>query len=226
MAAENLAGRQFGRLTAIAIDPAKRNSGKVYWACRCFCGGRTSASANNLKTGKVRSCGCVRPGNRTHGKSWMPEHKVWKSMRRRCASVRDKHWKDYGGRGIKVCARWGSFENFLEDMGRRPTPKHSLDRVDNNGDYEPTNCRWSTIDEQAANKRNSCRVEYRGRMLTYAELGRISGIDQRLIRNRHERYGWSVESAVHTPIGVYSRFNALGSDRRWRLARNRVAKKQ
>lgn len=210
--AENLAGWQFGKLTAIHIDPVKHNNGRVYWVCRCACGGGTSASANNLKTGKVRSCGCVHPGNRTHGKSRTPEHIVWKAMRRRCSSPRDKHWADYGGRGIKVCERWGSFVNFLADMGPKPTPRHSLDRIDTNRGYEPSNCRWATVEEQASNKRTSRRVEYRGQMLTYGELGRVSGIDQRLIRTRHLRYGWSVEDAVHTPIGTYSRWNALGTD--------------
>lgn len=145
-------GLKVGKLTVVAVgDITKRRAQKL--VCRCECGTERQTEAYKIATGRVHSCGCVRPGMRKDrpfvGTS---EHNSWRAMRNRCNQPSHEHYKYYGGRGIKVCERWDSFENFLADMGERPKGR-TLDRVDTNGNYEPGNCRWATPTEQVRNQR-------------------------------------------------------------------------
>ena len=160
--AENLAGRIFGRLTVEHKDDSKLK--RPHWRCRCDCGAFKSVAACELKAGKTKSCGCLDAGRKRtetvkHGYNRTPTYVVWSNMRARCANQNRPDWKNYGGRGIKVCERWGEFSNFLADMGEKPDHL-SIDRIDNDGDYEPGNCRWATASEQRRNQRatNSVRA--------------------------------------------------------------------
>lgn len=152
----NLLGRTFGSLT---VDERAGNSkaGRARWLCVCACGRYCIVLGNNLLRGRQVSCGCVRDANRTkHGHHprglASPTYTTWKAMISRCTYATHKHWRHYGGRGIAVCARWRLFENFLADMGERPAGT-SIDRINVNGNYEPSNCRWATDSEQRVNQR-------------------------------------------------------------------------
>ena len=141
---------------------------------------------------------------KTHGMSGTPEYYAWKDMKRRCLNPNHKAYSDYGGRGIGVCDRWkNSFENFFVDMGTKPSPKHSIDRIDNNGDYSPENCKWSTRVEQQNNLRNNKPLITIGNeTYTIAQWTEEKGYDKSVIYNRLEN-GWSEFDAVMTPVRQY-----------------------
>lgn len=151
----DLVGQRFGRL--VVVGPAAKKTKFARWACRCDCGAAHEADSFNLKSGSVQSCGCLRSelqvhhGHNRRG-SRTRCYNSWTAMLARCTNPRSTKWKDYGGRGIVVCERWWTFENFATDMGD-PPPGRSLDRINVNGNYEPSNCRWATASEQSANRR-------------------------------------------------------------------------
>lgn len=166
---QNLAGLKFGRLTVLRSVGKKGKSPRWFWRCRCKCGRRVSVSAAHLQSRQTRSCGClaVEIARKTaknlpnrhkwkHGESKprTPEYSTWCGMISRCENPKMKFFGYYGGRGIRVCARWRrSYPTFLADMGRKPSSRHSIDRIRNSGHYTPSNCRWATKFEQIHNRR-------------------------------------------------------------------------
>lgn len=158
----DLTGERFGRLTVLGVHSIAPRSVTI-WLCKCECGAEVTVRATNLRAGNTNSCGCLRKEliaktgkekARTHGLSSSREYWIYHAMKSRCLNPKSSDYPRYGGRGIKVCDRWQhSFENFYADMGPRPSDKHSIERRENNGNYEPSNCYWATASEQNKNKR-------------------------------------------------------------------------
>ena len=177
---------RFGSL--VASSHFKKN-GRTWYVCLCDCGNTLSVAGGNLHRNDsgTRSCGCSKTGNPTHGLSRTITYKTWKSMRGRCTNLSDSVYKYYGGRGIKICKRWDKFENFLADMGERPSLKYSLDRINNDGDYKPSNCRWATSNEQRRNQRNTIRLTHNGQTKALADWAEHFGVPYKLASSRHRR---------------------------------------
>lgn len=158
----NHTGKRFGKLTVRRQDGTNRH-GKAVWLCSCDCGGETRVVGSDLTSGHTRSCGClhvdeVRSRMTTHGQARHSTrsslYHVWSQMKSRCTNPKNAGYPNYGGRGIRVCDEWArSFEAFAAHMGERPSPAHSIDRIDNDGNYEPGNVRWATPKEQRHNRR-------------------------------------------------------------------------
>ena len=197
--AHDHSGRKIGRLTAIA--PVSRHSRNIYWLCRCDCGTEKTISAHSFVHGKTMACGCLRlervkEANSTHGASLTPTHKIWLGINRRCRNVNDRSYPKYGGRGITICERWNDFSNFLADMGERPGPKYSIDRIDNNGPYSPENCRWATNTQQVRNRRNTLMQEYNGTVKPLAKWADELGIKYQTLFQRIHVLGWPIDRAM------------------------------
>lgn len=158
----DLVGSTFGRLTVLGAAPRARN-GKARWACRCACGKSAVSVGTNLRSGHTASCGCVKRervsrANKTHGLAGTRPYKIWSGMHQRCHNPKSNSYHYYGARGISVCEEWGTFEGFLRWLETSGYADDlSIDRVNNDGDYEPSNCRWATPLEQAHNRRPHSR---------------------------------------------------------------------
>lgn len=183
-----------------------------YFMCECACGTIKKVRLGHLTSGKTTSCGCVRDllaseRATTHGMAGNKTYKSWQHMKERCLNKKCNDWVDYGGRGIAVCERWMKFENFLADMGEKQTPKHQIDRINNNGNYEPSNCKWSTATEQANNKRNNTLITANGVTRTLSQWSIRSGIKREVISYRILRLGWTPEKALSQKVLNKSTFS-------------------
>lgn len=197
----DITGQSFGRLTVIKECEERRN-GKLFWHCKCECGNYTDVVSQHLRNESTRSCGCLFTDELTkrltthgltkRGAKKPSEYNVWSGMLSRCSNVKEDRYKDYGGRGITVCERWlNSFENFLADMGNRPSLDHSIDRIDVNGNYEPTNCRWATEFQQSRNRRNNIIIEFKGDKLIISDWGRKLNCSSASIRHMLKTFSFT-----------------------------------
>lgn len=195
----DLSGQTFGRLTAVQYV------GESKWLCRCECGKVTQVLTSNLTRGNSTSCGCKHEEARyRHGMSKSKLHGVWKSMRARCKNPNDPAYRNYGGRGIRVCERWDDFSLFLKDMGPRP-PNTEIDRIDVNGDYEPSNCRWATKKVNLNNRRDNHLVTWRGETLPLTAWAERLGMNPITLYHRLTRGKLSFEEAMTKPVQRYRR---------------------
>lgn len=197
----DISGQTFGRLTAIA--PVDRTKCKhILWLCICECGAESVVRATYLRRGLTRSCGCLHREELAerltlHGMSGSLEYRTWQDMRERCENPNDGKHKHYGGRGITVCDRWQTFEYFYADMGDKPAGL-TIDRINNDGDYTPENCKWSTRKQQQRNKRNNRLLTMNEQTLCIAEWAEKTGLGYYAIYHRLER-GWPIEKALTQP---------------------------
>src|SRR5574337_218756 len=167
------------------------------YECRCDCGNITYVPLSKLKSGNTKSCGCL--SRSANGLGDTPEYKVWKEMWRRCSSEKHKRYGEWGGRGIKVCERWGSFDNFLSDMGLRPGVGYTIERTDNSAGYEPDNCIWATHETQANNQSSNRVLQHDGRAQSMVRWCRELGLNYYTVRSRLLLVGWAVDKALSTP---------------------------
>lgn len=194
-------GNTFGYLFVESFY-GKTNNGTAIYNCKCQCGNYKKVNVNSLRMGNTRSCGCLKikinsEKMTTHGLSKSSEYKTWVGMKERCYNENNSRYSDWGGRGIKICDKWvDSFENFLSYMGQRPTRLHSIERIDVNGDYEPSNCKWATVEEQNNNKRNKLKFYFNGKSLTIKELASINGLNPRILYQRLKTYKMPIEKAI------------------------------
>lgn len=195
-------GQKFGRLTAIERIGTSQNH-KALWRCRCDCGNEVVVIAGDIKSGRTQSCGCYHKDRNIqtstiHGKSKLRVYQIWIDMINRCYNPKIKNYKNYGARGITVCAEWkSSLECFLKwAFSHGYSEDLTIDRIDVNGNYEPSNCRWATTIEQGRNKRNNRRITHNGRTQTATDWAEELNIPRSRIFNRIDNLGWPPEKAI------------------------------
>jgi len=205
-----LEGQRFGKLTVLKRSGSDKHK-KALWTCECDCGGETTVTTGQLKSGHTKSCGCGMSEwqkqfvdkHTKHGMDGTPEHMTWKRLFGRCYNENNQYYYLYGGKGIGVCDRWnpikgGYFENFYEDMGPRPPECTSIERIDGNKDYSPDNCRWADYSEQSRNTSQNWKITINGETKIIGDWARESPVTEGTIRYRIRNLGWSPEKAVYT----------------------------
>lgn len=207
-------GDRYGRWEIIQETERQRSSAGRSCRmveCRCECGTIREVKLGSLRQGKPsQSCGCLQREaarenghrNRTHGVSHCPTYVSWSMMKQRCYNPNEVEYASYGGRGITVCDRWlDSFESFLEDMGERPSLRHSIDRYpDNSGNYEPGNCRWATQRQQNRNRRSNVLLTFHGETMCISEWAERIGLPRKTLEKRLNHHGFTVEQALTIPL--------------------------
>jgi len=207
MNAKDYSGMRCGRLTAIKLASPRRDprgAARRYWLCRCDCGCEVEVSAHDLGAGHTKSCGCLKKDaakktHTTHGLSNTRSYHTWRNMMGRCYNANRPDYLYYGGRGIGVCDAWRrSFVSFLADMGRPPKGT-TLDRIDNDADYGPSNCRWATREQQANNRRNNRRLTYSGVTASITQWSKAVGLPASTLRTRIAKK-WPIGRALCEPL--------------------------
>lgn len=200
----DITGQQIGGVLVLCLLPGSPRHYK--WLCRCACGGEFEARSARLRLGETKSCRACSLARKTkhgHARKGGKRHELyntWAGMISRCENPNEPGYRYYGARGIAVCKRWRtSFEVFLADMGERPSPEHSIDRVNVDENYEPTNCRWATKTEQIENKRNRLRITFNGTTQLVSQWAAQTGLPYQTLQCRLKR-GWSPERALTQAI--------------------------
>lgn len=195
-------GNVYGKLTVIAF--CGLNNKYAHWLCRCECGVEIAVRGTGLRYGSHKSCGCSY--YKANGLYHTAEHRAWSNMIQRCTNETLPRYADYGGRGITVCERWRrSFLAFYKDMGPKPSSRHSIDRIDNNGNYEPSNCRWATQRQQVLNSRKARYLTHNGETLCITDWALRTGIKRHTIAARLDKHGWSISEALTHPASPIAR---------------------
>lgn len=199
---KDLTGNRYGKLTVVK-RVYKDGERKTHWLCKCDCGNETVVSSDNLKNGHTKSCGCLRVETSkvsltTHGLSKTRLYKIYKGMKERTMKEYNKKYKNYGGRGIKICDEWlNDFKTFYEwAISNGYEEGLTIDRIDVNGNYEPSNCRWATIKEQQNNRRNNHNITYNGETHTMKQWAEKLGINYKTLERRINAYHLPIEKAL------------------------------
>lgn len=195
----DLTGQRFGKLQAIKFVGVKNQKRK--WQCLCDCGKLIEVATGSLRSGRALSCGCNRC--QTHGMTKSPEYKIWIAMKTRCLKKNCKSYKNYGGRGIGFSESWLNFENFIADMGLRPSPDLTLERINNDGNYEKSNCEWATPKTQARNRRDTRLITYDGETLCLKDWAIKLKIDKGTLWARLKNS--STKDAFTRPVRKWTR---------------------
>ena len=203
----NLLKQPFGHLLVIE-DAGASSSGNSLWKCQCDCGNEVVVLGTNLRKGNTKSCGCTRKENlkkanikRTkHGMFGTPLYCAWNNMKQRCFNTNSVLYKNYGGRGITVCEAWRDFVAFRDwALSSGYEEGLTIDRIDNNGDYTPENCRWTTYKEQLNNTRRTSMVKFEGKMCRVLDLAEEYNIPREILRDRLNKSNWSIEKSLAVP---------------------------
>lgn len=203
----DIIGKKFGRLTVVSYSHSKGY--RHYYLCKCDCGNEKIILKGNLLQGYTQSCGCLQKERASDAHS-LPDgyhhlQHIYRGMVKRCYDVNDPNYKRYGARGIKICEQWlndnNSFREWAVSHGYREDLQ--IERIDNDGNYCPENCKWITKYEQSLNRRSSVRITYNGKAQTLKEWSRELGINNTTLHNRINYYGWSIEKAFTTPVRPY-----------------------
>ena len=202
----NLTGKRFGKLVAIKTT-GKTKNGAYLWQCKCDCGNEIIANVGNLKNGHTKSCGCLRVDRcktnfTKHGLEHTRLYGIWSDMRLRCYDEKNIAYHRYGGRGITICDEWKNDVKAFYDWATANGYKDSLtiERIDNDGNYCPENCRWATVKEQASNRRSNILVTHNGKTQTMKEWAHEVGIPYKAVWARMQKLGWSAERALTEPV--------------------------
>lgn len=201
----NKIGDKFHKLTIIGEAEPYGKKHKTRWLCRCECGNERIVQQSALRQGVSTSCGCVRKArflesNTKHGKSRSPMYRRWANIKSRCLNPNNNHYHSYGGRGIKICERWLEFAKFYKDVGEPPFPGAEIDRIDVNGNYEPSNFQWATRKQQNNNRRDTRFFTISGETKSLKDWCEHYNIKYGTVVNRVYVCGWDIETALTHPI--------------------------
>lgn len=199
----DLTGKRFGKLTVVSFNSMRGT--RSYWNCVCDCGNEKVVSSDHMKNGDIVSCGCIQrltlpPVNKKHGMSNTRLYTIWSLMKYRCCNSSRREYKRYGGRGIKVCDEWMKFKSFMEwSIANGYSDDLTLDRIDNDGDYAPSNCRWVSMQVQAFNKSTNRYITHNGQTKTITQWASDSNMPYYVLKKRIDVLHWDFERAISEP---------------------------